>query len=127
MPDGFETGALLGHSYALGGGPGVRLRLARPSDLRLIRELLERRDGPLRDLSAARLANFDPRREWVLCAAALVDGRETLLGIGAITLSAGVREPDLIITAEPSDEALHRLLARALTGAAEVIERSRAA
>lgn len=127
MASGFESGALLGHAYELDDGVWVRLRLARTSDLHAIRELLERDDPSYRELSAARLAHFDPRREWVLCATGLIDGHETLLGVGAIELGDAAAEPHLLLVADRAGEDVRRLLARALTGAAKVFERSRAA
>jgi hypothetical protein len=161
MAGGFPSGALLGHPYELDDGLHVRLRLARPSDLPLLAELVERHrpragseltaagseltaagseltaagseltaagseltaDGS-GELSAARFLHFDPRREWVLCAVGLIDGRLRLLGIGAIILGGEAERPHLLLAAR---EDVRRLLAEALGGAARVLARSRAA
>ena len=124
MEGSFFPGALLGHVYELDDGTNVRLRLARGSDTHAVRELLE---GDRQDLSVARLLHFDPRREYVLCATALLDGRETLLGVGAIKLDGEGAEPDLLVMGEQAGEQLHRLLRDALAGTARSISRSRAA
>ena len=124
MADGFLPGALLGHVYELADGTSVRLRLARGSDFQAVRELLERDS---RGLSAAKLLHFDPQREYVLCATALLDGRETLLGIGSIKLDGEVTEPALLLTDDRAGDGLRRLLAGALVGKARTIPRARAA
>jgi hypothetical protein len=124
MAGSFFPGALLGHVYELDDGTTARLRLARGTDIRAIRELL---DGDRQDLSVAQLLHFDPRREYVLCATALLDGRETLLGVGAIKLDGEDAEPDLLVTGDQAGEQVHRLLRDALAGTARSFSRSRAA
>ena len=105
----------------------MRLRLARSSDLPLIRALLERHHPASPELLASRLAHFDPRREWVLCASGLLDGRETLFGVGAVRLTPPGSEPHLVVTGEHAGEEVGRLLREALRNAARVLERTRAA
>lgn len=124
MAEAFPPGALLGHVYELEDGSSVRLRLARGSDIQALRGLLERNS---QDLSAPRLLHFDPRREYVLCATALVDGRETLLGIGATKLNGGATEPDLLVIDDRAGDQLRRLLTDTLVATAGAITRSRAA
>lgn len=124
MPESFTPGALLGHVYELDDGTCVRLRLARGSDIRALRELLERDS---QDLSVARLLHFDPRREYVLCATALLDRRETLLGIGAIKLDGEGTEPDLLVINDRAGEQLRSLLRDALIATASSVGRSSAA
>src|SRR5947209_18911451 len=86
----FDPGALLAHLYPLPRGPQVRLRLPRPADAAAVRELFARAGGDLSTLELARLTRVDPRSGIVICATALVDGRERMVGIGSIEL----RSPD---------------------------------
>jgi hypothetical protein len=127
MAGSFEFGALLGHVYTLKDGTCARLRLARSSDAPAIARLLEGHAPVPHELDVRRLVHFDPRRRQVLCATGLVQSRETLLGIGAITLDAESPEPDLLIVVEPYRDELSPLLTRALGEAAGAIRRSRAA
>jgi hypothetical protein len=85
---------------------------------------------------ARRLVQFDPRRCYVVCACALIDSSERLVGVGAIEMTADeASEPDLMIVApelaELADpqvsEALTGLLWGALVGAAQAAARARAA
>jgi hypothetical protein len=124
MAVSFLPGALLGHAYELNDGMAVRLRLARASDVQALRDLLERDSRPL---SAAELLRFDPQREYVLCATALLDGHETLLGIGSIGLDDEATEPALLVTDDRAGDGLRRLLSDALVGTATTITRARAA
>lgn len=116
----------MGHVYTLTDGVPVRLRLARSSDARMVRELLEDQGFHSAELDLARLVHFDPRRRYVLCATGLVDGRERLMGVGAITL-AGATEPEMLLVAEEHAEEVAPLLRRSLVRAAEVVGRARAA
>lgn len=124
MPNRFLPGALLGHVYELSDGTCVRLRLARGSDIQAVGKLLER--DYLRT-SASGLLHYDPRREYVLCATALLDGRETLLGIGSIKLDGAATEPALLVINEQAGDEIRRLLAEALIGKATASTRARAA
>jgi hypothetical protein len=134
----FIPGPLLGQTFPQADGVHVRLRLAHFSDRRMIAELLARhgRDAALQDGLAERLVQFDPRRRYVLCACALIDGTERLVGVGAIDLDAdGGGDPDLMVVdselggaADPLlTEALTGLLWGALVGAAQAVVRARAA
>jgi hypothetical protein len=120
----FPPGALLGHVYELDDGTSVRVRLARGSDVLALRALLARDS---RNLSAARLLHFDPRREYVLCATALLNGREKLLGIGAIKFDGDGTEPDLVVIDDKAGRQVRRLLIDSLVGTARAVSRSRAA
>lgn len=126
MADNFESGALLGHVYTLHGGLPVRLRLARSSDARAIRQLLEAQGLDSADLDLARLVYFDPRRRYVVCATGLLDSTEQLLGVGAIMLD-GATTPELLLVHEEHAEEVAPLLRRSLVRAAEILGRSRAA
>jgi hypothetical protein len=96
---------LVGRIYTLTDGLRVRLRLSRGRDAAAIARL-----GPHEDIS--RLARFDPRRRVVICATALLDSTETVVGLGAIDLDAA--EPDTLTVAEGIDPALEKLLGDAL-------------
>jgi hypothetical protein len=126
MSAGFESGALLGHIYTVGEGVPVRLRLAQSGDITAIRKLVEQAPQAPPRLDLGRLVHFDPRRRYVVCATGLIDGTETLLGLGAISLDAGAR-PELLVVGERHGEELMALLTRALTSAARTLGRPRAA
>jgi hypothetical protein len=128
MELGFDPGALLARSYALPRGPRVCLRLARIRDAPAIRALCERRGIEPDELELARLVRFDPRHRIVICATALIGLAETVVGIGAIELSAGhPREPDVLVVDREATDGLDELLADALVGRANAIGRARAA
>jgi hypothetical protein len=105
MPAPFTRGPLLGRSHEFDDGFRVRLRMARSSDLMPIRDLVERTRGD-REVELAALVQFDPRRRWVICATALIDSAETLVGVGSIDLDGdGRSEPDtLLVAGERADE-----------------------
>jgi hypothetical protein len=146
MAPSFVPGPLLGQTFPLTDTVRVRLRLAHFNDRRAIAGLLARhgqdllaREGgePVESRWVAdRLVQFDPRRRYVLCACALIDSSERLVGVGAIDLEGeDTGEPDLIVVdselGESPDplltEALTGLLWGALVGAAQAAARSRAA
>jgi hypothetical protein len=84
----------------LDSGLKVRLRLAQPGDLPELRALLRRADVHVDDLALQRLLLFDPRRRAVICAAAWMNAREALVGIGAIDFGPDAT-PDLLWAPEP--------------------------
>jgi hypothetical protein len=128
MPAPQNRNALLGDSYPLRDGFRVRLRMARSSDAAPIRGLLDRVDFAAGDLDLARLVQFDPRRRCVLCAAALIDSTETLVGVGSIALdTGGLPEPDTLVVAEEHAEGVAELLAGALMDRAAYAAQARAA
>ena len=126
MAHSFDPGALLGSSFTLDSGVRVRLRLARSSDSALIRDLVARVGTRPEELELARLVHFDPRRRVVICATALIESTETLVGVGAIELD-GTGEPEVVIVDGEHAEALTELLAAALHGRAAGPLGSRAA
>jgi hypothetical protein len=105
-------------THALPGGPPVRLRLARRSDAPAVRDLLAGRGIAASEVEVARLLSFDPAARAVICACAPVDGRETLVGIGAIELraDAGV---DTLVVDEARTDGLGELLGETLRQRAE--------
>src|SRR5437763_4936039 len=127
MPASFDRIPLLGESYELRDGLRVRLRMARSSDLAPIRALLaDKYDGGRVELTS--LVQFDPRRQCVICATALIDSAETLVGVGAIDLDGdGPAEPDTLLVAHEHAEAIAELLAGALVARAIHAAQARAA
>jgi hypothetical protein len=118
---------LLGESYKLDDNFRVRLRLARSSDIAPIRALVARKPAA-RELELASLVQFDPRRRCVICATALIDSAETLVGVGAIDIDGGATaEPDTLLVADEHAEQIAELLAVTLTARAAEAAQSRAA
>jgi hypothetical protein len=124
----FDPGALLSRSYSLPRGPRVRLRLPAKRDEHAIAALLERCGVADHELRAAQLVRADPRRRLVLCAMALIDASETLLGVGDIELGPeGAGVPTTLVVDDELTDGLTALLRSALIGRARAISRSRAA
>ena len=96
----------------------MRLRLARRSDAPAVRDLLAGRGIDASDVEVARLLAFDPGARAVICACAPVDGRETVVGIGAIELRAGA-EVDTLVVDEARTDGLGELLGETLRRRAE--------
>ncbi|MGH2895470.1 MAG: hypothetical protein ACRDPM_19700 [Solirubrobacteraceae bacterium] len=115
-----DPGALLARYHPLARGPRVCLRLARRRDLKAIADLYARQGIPVHDLWLARLASFDLVTTLVVCATALLDGTETVLGVGAIEF---VRPtvPTLIVVDEHETEGLAELLSGALVAHATAV------
>jgi hypothetical protein len=105
----------------------VRLRLAHVSDVRTIAELIRREAAAPTELRAERLVQFDPHRRYVVCATALIDGSQRLVGLGAVDVSRGPCEPDVLIVDAEFGEELPEVLRGTLCAAAELTARTRAA
>jgi hypothetical protein len=118
MADSIDSGALLSRSYALPHGPRVRLRLVRRRDLPALAGLLAQRGVEASELELTRLVRFDPTQRTVLCATAFVGGTETVVGVGAIELTADA-VPDTVVVDERLTEGLGELLGAALTQRAD--------
>jgi N-acetylglutamate synthase-like GNAT family acetyltransferase len=127
VTSGFDPGALLARSYALPRGPRVTLRLARVRDLEQIAQLLDRQGIDLDELELVRLVRFDPRVRQVICATALVDARELVIGIGAIELDGRRSTPTLVVADEAISDGLSDLISDALVGRARTLATVRAA
>ena len=113
MATSYEFAALLGGSQEVDDGLRVRLRLARSSDAWAIGRLLtEAAADEAHELT--RLVRFDPRRDCVLCATALIDGRETLVGVGSIQVTPGGACPELLVVDPSWGEGVRELLTAAL-------------
>jgi hypothetical protein len=121
-----DPGALLAHYHPLARGPRVCLRIVRPRDLPGIADLHARQGIAVHELSLARLVSFDLLTMLVLCATALIDSRETILGVGAIELERPT-DPTLIIVDEAETDGLVELLSDALVAHASALVDARAA
>ena len=102
----------LRRTFPVPGGPAVRLRMAGPSDRGPVRALLARRGIEANEMELRRLLSFDPARRQVLCAFALIDGADTLVGLGAIDF--GEDAPDVLVVDERLAGGLGELLGRVL-------------
>jgi hypothetical protein len=120
MVESQTPGALLARYHPLPRGPRVCLRIARRRDLAAIADLYARQGMPVHQLSLARLVSFDLLTMLVLCATALIDSRETVLGVGAIEL-ARPSHPTLVVVDEQRTGGLDELLAGALAAHATAI------
>ncbi|HTU96634.1 MAG TPA: hypothetical protein VMF14_12390 [Solirubrobacteraceae bacterium] len=120
MAESQTPGALLAHYHPLPRGPRVCLRLARRRDLAAVADLYARQELPVHQLSLARLVSFDLLSRLVLCATALIDARETVLGIGAVELDRPT-QPTLLVVDEHLTEGLDELLTGALVAHATAI------
>lgn len=127
MDSSFDPGALLARSYVLPAGPRVTLRLARIRDLNAIEDLFAREVHGLTGLELARLLRSHPRENLLLCATALIGGRDTVVGFGAIGLDRPGVSPTLIIADTKRAPDVGSLLAEALLGRAAALARARAA
>jgi hypothetical protein len=124
----FDPTAHLSRSYPLASGLRVRLRLPFRRDEAAISALLERAGIADHELEAARLARPDPRARLVICAASLIGGTETLLGVGEVELgSTGYVETTVLQADDDQAPGLRELLSDALHGRAFAIARARAA
>lgn len=126
MVERHDPGALLAHYHPLPRGPRVCLRLARRRDLAAVSDLYERVGIPVQQLALARLVSFALLSQLVLCATALVDSTEMVLGIGAIEL-ARPDEPTLVVVDHAQTEGLEELLTEALVSHATALAEARAA
>ena len=102
------------------------LRLARRRDLAAVSELYERVGIPVPQLALARLVSFELLSQLVLCATALVDSTEMVLGIGAIELQRP-DEPTLVGVDDDRTEGVGELLTAALVSHATALAEARAA
>ena len=120
MAERHDAGALLAQYHPLPRGPRVCLRLVRRRDLAGIADLYDRQGLPVHELSLARLVSFDLLQMVVLCATALIDAQETILGVGAIELDRPT-EPTLLVVDERRTDGLAELLSGALVAHATAV------
>jgi hypothetical protein len=121
-----DPGALLARSIALPEGVRVILRLARVRDLEPVQALVDREGGGLDHWEIAQLLHSSPRRRVVLCATALLDGHETVVGFGAVALDRTAATPTLVVADRDRAPGLGSVLYEALLGRAESLARARA-
>lgn len=126
MSDHPDPGALLARSTALPGGVRVILRLARVRDLDPVQQLAERVGGGLDHWEIARLLRSSPRERVVLCATALLDGHETVVGFGAVALDGAQASSALVVADAERAPGVGSMLYEALLGRAESLARARA-
>lgn len=126
MAEHHAHGALVAQYHPLPRGPRVCLRLARRRDLPAIADLYARQGIAAHQLSLGRLVSFDLLTALVLCATALIDSRETVLGVGAIELDRPA-EPTLVVVDQQETDGLGDLLSDALVAHATTLAGARAA
>lgn len=107
-------------SVALAHGPRVTLRAVRVRDFDSLRTLALKAGLLCDELELARLVRSDPAVRLVLCAGAVVDGSETVLGVGVIELGQSATMPSLLLVDAELTSGLAQRLADAL------VERARA-
>lgn len=91
MASSKDPSAVFARSHGLGDGSRVRLRLARPGDQAPLVDLLRRLGFAPSQPHLLALVRFDPDRA-VICATALLEGAERIIGFGAIDeRTAGAR------------------------------------
>lgn len=128
MTEGLDSALLLGRYHELPSGLRVCMRLARPRDAGGIADLFWAHGREPDALELGRLVRFDPRRRVVICATALVDSLETIIGVGEIELGHGADTgAGFVLVDEVRAEGLEDLLSAALVSRARLLRRGRAA
>ena len=126
-----DAGTLLATTHALDGGLQVRLRLARPSDARCMREFLERLSpearhrrflAPMPRVPEHIIEHFtfyDPRQRLVLVATTPGHGGEEVVGIGDVSfVDTGAAEIGLVVEDEHQSRGIGKLLTEAIASIA---------
>lgn len=90
-------------TFALPGGPRVRLRLAMPRDAERVACLLRERGIEASELEVRRMLTYDPSRRRVALAFAPLEGRETLVGLAAIDLAPDAEVDTLVVDERLTD------------------------
>jgi hypothetical protein len=103
-----DPGALLASSYQLGDGSRVRLRLARPSDVPLVRDFF---GGEAADELVRRFTFYNPRERVVLAATMLDLGYERIVALGD---AAFEDMPEVVVDDGMEDSGLADLMAEAV-------------
>ncbi len=102
-------------------GTLISMRRVRLRDLDALRSLAAHAGVLCEEFELARLVRSDPAERLVLCATALVESTETVVGIGVIELGASATMPSLILVEPAHGRPLAALLAE------ELVEQARAA
>lgn len=101
-------------THRLDNGLRVRLRLARPGDEGPLAVLLARLGYDPSESELLDLVRFDPHRRAVICATALIGGRDRVLGFAAADLGADARSATVVVDPEHA-RGVSRLLRSAIT------------
>jgi hypothetical protein len=101
-----DPGALLASTYQLDDGSRVRLRLARPTDVPLVRDFLGDSDDLVR-----RFTFYDPRRRVVLAATMLDGGFERIVALGDAAFD---ELPEVVVDREMEGSGVGDLMADAV-------------
>ncbi len=105
----------------LADGKRVTMRRVRLRDLDALRSIAARAGIVCEEFELARLVRSDPGDRLVLCATAVSDGSEVVLGVGVIELSGSATMPSLILVDPTVGRALSMLLAEALIDRARAV------
>src|SRR4051794_27435681 len=103
-----DPGALLATSYELDDGSRIRLRLARPSDVPLVRDFFGDEGS---DALVRRFTFYDPRERVVLAATRLVGNHEQVVALGDAAFDD---LPEVVVDGELESSALGDLMADAV-------------
>src|SRR5689334_10292170 len=107
-----DPGALLATSYQLRDGSRMRLRLARPTDLPLVRDFLAGgRDVEVADELVRRFTFYDPRERVVLAATVLDGGQERIVALGD---AAFEDMPEVVVDDDMEQRGVGDLMAEAV-------------
>ncbi len=109
------------HVATLADGQRVSMRRVRLRDLDALRAIAARAGIVCEEFELARLVRSDPSERLVLCATAVVDGAEAVLGVGVIELASSATMPSLILVDPASGRPLAVLLAEALIDRARAV------
>jgi hypothetical protein len=105
-----DPGAMLATTHELDDGTRVRLRLARPSDVPMVRAFFG--DGPAEvDALVRRFTFYDPRERVVLAATMLDAGFERIVALGDAAFDD---LPEVVVDQEMEDRGLDDLMADAV-------------
>ena len=90
-------------TFALASGPRVRVRLGMPRDAGRVASLLGDLGVEASELDLRRLLTYDPSRRRVALAFAPMDGRDVLVGLGAIELRPDAEVDTLLVDDRVAD------------------------
>jgi RimJ/RimL family protein N-acetyltransferase len=109
-----DPGSMMATTHVLDDGTRVRLRLTRPSDLRLIEAFLRLPEHVVR-----RFAFYDPRERITFAAAMPGTGGEEIVGLAELALAAtGVAEIGVVVADDVQGSGIGKLLSEALAALA---------
>ncbi|HEY3775122.1 MAG TPA: hypothetical protein VGL69_19105 [Solirubrobacteraceae bacterium] len=109
------------HAPAIADGKRVTMRRVRLRDLDALRSIAARAGIVCEEFELARLVRSDPGDRLVLCATAVSDGAELVLGVGVIELSGSATMPSLILVDPTVGRPLAVLLVEALIDRARAV------